>query len=238
MTGSMVVVSAHAADYVWRAGGTIAKYVQMGWEVNILVLSMGVRGESAELWRAGNQTYEKVESARREESMNAAEVLGCKLHFFSLEDYRITITSDVLNDMARHFREFQPSIIVTHGREDPFNPDHPIVHQATVEARLLAGSPGVMPDLGVMAPTRLYAFEPHQPEMSGFIPDILIDVTDVFETKMNAMKCVPTQAYLVDFHQKLAEARGYHARRNWSNKDIQYAEAFQSYLPIVSDMLP
>lgn len=238
MLGSMVVVSAHAADYVWRAGGTIAKYVQMGWDVNVLVLSMGARGESAELWRAGNQTYERVAAARREESTNAAEALGCKLHFFGLQDYRITITSEVLDDITRHLRELQPSIILTHGREDPFNPDHPIVHQATLEARLLAGSLGVMPELGVLAPTRLYGFEPHQPEMSGFIPDILINVTDVFETKVKAMNCVPTQAYLVDFHRKLAETRGYHARRNWSNKEITYAEAFQSYLPIVADVLP
>ena len=29
----MLVVSAHAADYVWRAGGTIAKYIKHGAEI-------------------------------------------------------------------------------------------------------------------------------------------------------------------------------------------------------------
>ena len=37
----MLVVSAHAADYVWRAGGTIAKYIKGGAEVHVVVLSFG-----------------------------------------------------------------------------------------------------------------------------------------------------------------------------------------------------
>ena len=38
----LLVVSAHAADYVWRAGGTIAKYVKNGAKVHLVVLSVGV----------------------------------------------------------------------------------------------------------------------------------------------------------------------------------------------------
>ena len=47
----MLVVSAHAADYVWRAGGTIAKYIKHGAEVHLVVLSFGGRGESNDLWK-------------------------------------------------------------------------------------------------------------------------------------------------------------------------------------------
>ena len=45
----VLVVSAHAADYVWRAGGTIAKYIKHGAQVHVVVLSFGVRGESNDL---------------------------------------------------------------------------------------------------------------------------------------------------------------------------------------------
>lgn len=41
----ILVVSAHAADYVWRSGGTIAKYIKHGANVDVVVLSFGVRGE-------------------------------------------------------------------------------------------------------------------------------------------------------------------------------------------------
>jgi 4-oxalomesaconate hydratase len=234
----MLVISAHAVDYVWRAGGVIAKSVQAGWDVNVLVLSLGVRGESASLWSEQGQTYENVARIRRGESLAAAEILGCRLHFFDLEDYRLNITEDVLMNMVRKIREFQPSIILTHGDRDPFNPDHPIAYQATVDARLLADTPGVMPEIPTSPPTRLYGFEPHQTEMSGFRPDVIVDISGVMDTKIAAMRCVPTQAYLTDFHIQLAELRAYHARRNWTNKETTYAEAFQSYIPIVRDEFP
>jgi 4-oxalomesaconate hydratase len=43
---SILVVSAHAADFVWRAGGAIALYASRGYKVRILCLSYGERGES------------------------------------------------------------------------------------------------------------------------------------------------------------------------------------------------
>ena len=46
-----VVVSAHSADFVWRAGGAIALHAAKGWEMHVVCLSFGERGESARLWR-------------------------------------------------------------------------------------------------------------------------------------------------------------------------------------------
>ena len=41
-----LVVSAHAADFVWRCGGAIALHQNLGYEVTICCLSFGERGES------------------------------------------------------------------------------------------------------------------------------------------------------------------------------------------------
>lgn len=43
MTGSQqnaLVVSAHSADFVWRAGGAIALHAQQGYNVHIVCLSL------------------------------------------------------------------------------------------------------------------------------------------------------------------------------------------------------
>ncbi len=56
----LLVVSAHAADYVWRAGGTIAHYIQKGAPVRVIVLSLGVRGESNHLWKTPGVTPQEV----------------------------------------------------------------------------------------------------------------------------------------------------------------------------------
>lgn len=46
-----LVLSAHAADFVWRCGGAIALHAEMGYDVTIACMSFGERGESARLWK-------------------------------------------------------------------------------------------------------------------------------------------------------------------------------------------
>ena len=58
MKPTMLVVSAHAADFVWRAGGAIALYADRGYRVRVICLSYGERGESPRLWRQLGATLE------------------------------------------------------------------------------------------------------------------------------------------------------------------------------------
>jgi 4-oxalomesaconate hydratase len=46
----LLVISAHAADFVWRAAGAIATVTQSGGTAKVIALSYGERGESGELW--------------------------------------------------------------------------------------------------------------------------------------------------------------------------------------------
>jgi LmbE family N-acetylglucosaminyl deacetylase len=69
-----LVISAHAADFVWRCGGAIALHQQPGCEVTVACLSFGERGESAKLWKQGGKTLEAVKDARRSEAQVAAVV--------------------------------------------------------------------------------------------------------------------------------------------------------------------
>ena len=49
----MMVIGAHSADFVWRAGGAVAVTTAGGGEAAVIALSYGERGESGELWKAG-----------------------------------------------------------------------------------------------------------------------------------------------------------------------------------------
>ena len=69
----VLIVSAHAADYVWRAGGTIAKYIKHGADVHVVVLSFGIRGESNDLWKKEGATYESVKAERYAETTWVSE---------------------------------------------------------------------------------------------------------------------------------------------------------------------
>ena len=56
----MLVFSAHAADFVWRAGGAIALYASRGCRVRILCLSYGERGESQGAWKELDGLMERL----------------------------------------------------------------------------------------------------------------------------------------------------------------------------------
>jgi len=65
MNKTALVVSAHSADFVWRAGGAIALHAAAGWDITVVCLSYGERGESAKLWRKPGMTLEKVKAERQ-----------------------------------------------------------------------------------------------------------------------------------------------------------------------------
>ena len=70
---SIVVISAHAADFIWRAGGAIALYADRGYRVRVVCLSYGERGESARLWKQPGMSVEKVKEIRKDEGCGALE---------------------------------------------------------------------------------------------------------------------------------------------------------------------
>ena len=61
-----LVISAHAADFVWRCGGAIALHAALGYKVTVVCLSFGERGESAMLWKDKGMTLNRVKAARRD----------------------------------------------------------------------------------------------------------------------------------------------------------------------------
>ena len=64
-----LIISAHAADFVWRCGGAIALHAQMGIRVTVACLSFGERGESAKLWKEG-KNLDEVKAAIRAHTGN------------------------------------------------------------------------------------------------------------------------------------------------------------------------
>src|SRR5271170_7880831 len=121
---NVLVVSAHAADFVWRAGGAIALYKQKGYRVRILCLSFGERGESERLWKVQGMTLDRVKLERQAESEKAADILGAEIRFLDAGDYPLRLTEELEKAMVTEFRSCQPEIVLTHSSSDPYNLDH------------------------------------------------------------------------------------------------------------------
>jgi 4-oxalomesaconate hydratase len=238
MKKKLLVVGAHSADFVWRAAGTIAKTVEEKAEVLVVALSYGERGESGELWKEDpKRSVESVKVIRHEQAQRAADILGTPIKFLDWGDYPMKLTDERVEQLTNLIGDFEPTVIITHSEKDPFNPDHPLAYQAVQRARLLSSGAGVPSAFKNIDPPVWYSFEPHQPELCGFIPDTFIDITSVIEKKKAAMNCMGAQSYLKDYYAELASRRANHARRISGQKQIMFAEAHQSQVPRITSSI-
>jgi len=237
---STLVISAHAADFVWRAGGAIALAASRGEQVKVLCLSYGERGESASAWRAG-KTLDEIRALRRAEATTAAAALGAEIEFLDAGDYPLRESDELTHRIVEVYRLVNPSVVLTHALADPYNGDHPAAAQMALRARVLAQAAGYpAPGEPIGAPP-VFLFEPHQPEMCGFKPEVLLDITPVFEIKRKAMEAMAAQQHLWEYYSDLARRRGTQLRRNAGpNVGLPHAtmgEAYMRVFPQVTDRL-
>jgi 4-oxalomesaconate hydratase len=233
----LLVIGAHSADFVWRAGGAVAVTTKAGGTARVIALSYGERGESGELWKEEGQTIERVKEIRHGEADRAAQALGADFHCLDLGDYPLEVHGEGLARLTDAIREFAPDVLITHTDTDPFNPDHPVAHHAVARARALAAGAGVASAFKTIAPPALYLFEPHQPELCNFMPTTFVDITPVIDQKLQAMAEMKAQQYLQTYYAQRADQRGNHARRSSTNLGLRQAEAFQRVTPEVVSAL-
>jgi 4-oxalomesaconate hydratase len=236
-TRKLLVVSAHSADFVWRAAGAIATATARRGTATVVSLSFGERGESGELWKEEGQTVDKVKAIRRAEAEKAAGILGAEIVFLDRGDYPLEVDRAAIDELTDVMRDLAPDVVLGHPRRDPFNPDHGVAAEATIRARQLASGAGVASGFRTIPPPALLLFEPHQPELCGFVPTTFLDITPVWEQKVAAMEAMGAQDYLRQYYSERAGHRANHARRISGRADIRYAEAFQRDIPQVVDAL-
>ncbi len=229
----MMVIGAHSADFVWRAGGAVAVTTAAGGTASVIALSYGERGESGELWKEEGQTIARVKRIRHGEAERAAAAVGAEFDCLDLGDYPLEIDGDALRRISDRIREFAPDVLITHTDTDPFNPDHPVAFAAVSRARALAAGAGVASAFATVKPPALFLFEPHQPELCNFTPNTFVDITAVIDKKLAAMEEMKAQRYLQTYYAQRADQRGNHARRSSGDADIKQAEAFQRVTPQV-----
>ncbi|MES0811484.1 PIG-L deacetylase family protein [Roseibium sp. SCPC15] len=237
-----LVISAHAADFVWRCGGAIALHQELGYEVTVVCLSYGERGESARLWKEPGMSLDKVKTARRCEAESAAEALNVHdIQFMDLGDYPLHVDAEARNKLVDTVRNVQPDFMLSHSKYDPYNTDHMYATQIAMEVRMIAQAWGHKPGDKVLGAPQLYLFEPHQTEQMGWVPNVFLDITEVWDNKRAAIECMEGQHHLWAYYTNVAENRANHFRRNSGGqaggRPAKYAEGFQAVYPRCVDRL-
>src|SRR6201746_736447 len=189
MSKTALVVSAHPGDFVWRAGGAIALHAKKGFRVKIVCLAFGERGESQFAWKQPGMTLDKVKAGRRDEAERAAAALGAEIEFFDAGDYPLRLTDAHMDRLIDIYRELNPSFVLTHSLEDPYNVDHPAA------AAYNAGAPSV------------FVLEPHQPEMCNFKPQVILNIDEVWDIKRKTFEILAAQKHLWAYYERVALQR-------------------------------
>ncbi len=180
----ILVLAAHPDDAELGCGGTIAKHVAMGHNVGIVDLTRGELGTRGTI------------HTRDKEASESAKILGIAVREnLNLKDgfFRNLLEEQV--PVVKAIRKYQPEIILANAIYDR-HPDHGKGADLAFECSFLSGLPKFeTSDAGKIQsawrPKVLY----HYIQSQYIKPDFIVDVSDLWDTKMNAIRAFKTQFY-------------------------------------------
>ena len=215
MSETILVIAAHPDDEVLGCGGTLARHVDCGDTVHILLLGDGVgsRGDLSGI------------EARNLAAMKAAKALGVKPpRLFNFPDNSFDSLSmlEIVKIIEGQVEKVRPSVVYTHHGGD-LNIDHVRTHQAVLTAcRPLPGvSIRAVYGFEVLSSTEWGSLDQGLP----FRPTYAVDVTTTWERKIAALQCY--SAEMRDFpHARSFEAVEALARLRGAENGCTAAEGF------------
>ena len=176
---TILAIAAHRDDIELTCGGTLIKAARLGQRTAILDLTqgeMGTRGSAA---------------LRGTEAERAAEVLGVSAReTLGLPDAGIENTPATREALALAIRRFAPRVVIAPALEGR-HPDHRITAQLVRDACFVAGLAKVAPDVPKHRPHKIVHSLAYRQDFVR--PTFVVDISDEFEQKMNAVRCYASQ---------------------------------------------
>lgn len=191
----ILVVTAHPDDVDFGAGGSVATWTGEGHEVVYCLVTDGQAGGFDNSIPRDDMTV-----IRRREQTEAAAILGVtELHFLGFPDGAVVADLNLRREISAVIRKVKPDRVVTQSPErryDRIYASHPD-HLATGEATLCAVYPDARNEFAFPELMSERDLTPHSaPELwiiGGPNPKTFVDITDVFELKMEALLCHKSQ---------------------------------------------
>ena len=180
----ILVLAAHPDDAELGCGGTIARHVSLGHKVGIVDFTRGELGT-----RGTPQTREK-------EAADSARILGLSVREnLNLKDG--FFQNDKENQMAviKAIRKYRPEIVLANAVYDR-HPDHGKGSELAYDSSFLAGLAKIetKDDNLPQQPWRPNVVY-HYIQSQSIPPDFIIDISNFWEKKMEAVRAFKTQFY-------------------------------------------
>ena len=206
--GRVLCFAPHPDDEVIGPGGALCLHRRQGDDVRVVVATDGTAGDPD-----GHYGEEGYEELRRQESRRGLGVLGVSdVVFWGQPDSCVLSEIDlemVAQMAAKEVEEYGPGIVYLPWELEG-NSDHAALHGAVGKALERVGFRGVA-----------YGYE----VWNAMVPDVILDITEVADTKRKALKCYESQLRYTDYEHVIF---GLHAYRSLvHDKGRGFCEAYR-----------
>lgn len=231
MTVDVLAIGAHPDDVEIGVGGLVHKLMLTGRTVGILDLT---RGELS--------TRGTVEERNREAD-SAAKILGASIRKNAeLPDGGIADTPEQRAQLIPIIRQLRPRALLAPMSHDR-HPDHHAAHGLVKSANYFAGVTRAHPDYEPYRIPHLYFYRVYNVPES---PQLVVDVSESFETKLAALRCYASQFHNPDYpgeqtyvsSQEFWDGIRIRAEYWGARIGVRYAEPLYADLPIGIATLP
>ncbi len=217
----VMAFGAHPDDVEILCAGTLAKYAKQGHAVAIAIATNGDVGSPT-------LPMEEIAAIREQEARKAAAMINAEFHWLGYHDEFLYDSPDVRRHFIDVIRQFQPDIILCPDKDNDYHPDHQRTGQFVWDTHVMTPVPNIVTQHPPCKKIHEIWF---YDTIAGinFTPEIYVDITDTWETKMAMLACHVSQAdwlmaqygILPSYHAETqSRFRGYQA-------GCTFAEAFR-----------
>jgi len=185
----IMFIGAHPDDIEVSCAGTAIKFAQKGHIVQILSATNGQSGHHEIMGQ-------KLVDIRTKEAQESQKRMGIHSYVI-LDNNDAYLTADIHSRerMIKAIRDFAPNIIITHRLND-YHPDHRITAQLVQDCSYLVRVPNFLPGTPIpdVMPVIFYMND-HFMKPTPLDPEIVVDIDDVADAKLNALDAHTSQVY-------------------------------------------
>ena len=203
----ILAIGAHGDDIELACGGTLAKAVNQGHEVTmVIVTGTGFTDNKGKVIRTSEIAEQEVK--------DAANVLGVSnLHILRYQDASVPYSVDLINDLDDIIENIKPDIIFTHFVFDTHQ-DHIRTAHSTISAARNQNT--------------ILLYEPVNPSGQGYVPfrpQVYVDISDFIDYKTEALKSHASQ--YERYSNKWIKGVKSRAQFRGFEMGVDYAECFE-----------
>lgn len=203
----IIAIGAHPDDIELACGGTIAKAIEKGHEVCMVIVTGAASKDH-------HDNYIRTDDEAREEQLHAARALGVTdVRILGFEDMCVPYSKELVSELDKIINTFQPDLTFTHFVFDTHQ-DHIRTAQATLSAARKQNT--------------VMLYEPINPSGRGYVafrPQVYFDISGTIDKKVASLKEHKSQ--YKKYGDTWIEALQSRAKFRGFEMGAEYAECFE-----------